>query len=398
MEAVAPAISEASPHPARVLIVCPEARGGLARHVVTLLADLCRSSYVVGVACEPDGPVARAARDRDLPVCGMAVSSRGGPPRAALAAVHVARAGSELQAQIVHTHSFTAGLIGALAMPLVPTGRMVATIHNYPPDADGMQAHRRQHRWAIGLTCRRAIRVVTVSEALRRDLVAVRPEVADKVVTIPNGVDTRAAPARRPDDTRSDLGLPAEAPVVGMLARLAPQKGIVEFIRAARAVADTSPDVHFVLAGEGPLKEDALALRREIALEDRLHILGEIEWPRELIAALDVLVVASVSEGSSVVAMEAMALGKPVVATAVGGVPEVVSDGETGILVEPGDSGALARGIEELLASPERARDLGERGRRRAAAHFDVQHMLERTKMVYADLLRQEIEAGGNRT
>lgn len=95
--------------------------------------------------------------------------------------------------------------------------------------------------------------------------------------------------------------------------------------------------------------------------------------------------------------MEAISLGKPVVATSVGGVPEVVADAETGILVEPGDPGALASAIEELLASPDRARDLGERGRRRAAAQFDVRQMLQRTKVVYADLLREQIETGGDR-
>lgn len=397
MEAVAPAINEASAHPARVLLVCPEARGGLAQHVITLLADLCRSNYAVGVACDPEGPVARAAGDRNLPVCGIAISPRGGPPRAALAAVQVARAGSDLRAQIVHTHSFAAGIVGALAMPLVPTGRMVATVHNYPPDADGMQPHSRQHRWAMARTCRRASRIITVSEALRRDLIAVRPEVADKCVTIPNGVDTHASPARQPDETRKDLALPVDAPLVGMLARLAPQKGIADFIRAARTAADGFPSAHFVLAGEGPLKEEALALRRELALQDRLHLLGEVDCPRDLTAALDMLVVASTSEGSSLAAMEAMSLGKPVVATSVGGVPEVVADAETGILVEPGDPGALASAIEELLASPDRARDLGERGRRRAAAHFDVRQILQRTKVVYADLLREEIETGGDR-
>jgi len=94
------------------------------------------------------------------------------------------------------------------------------------------------------------------------------------------------------------------------------------------------------------------------------------------------------------VAMEAMALGKPVVATSVGGVPEVVVDGQTGILVQPGDPAGLAAAVVEVLSDPARAEEMGERGRQRAAAHFDIAEMLARTKAVYADLVREEMEAG----
>jgi glycosyltransferase involved in cell wall biosynthesis len=149
-----------------------------------------------------------------------------------------------------------------------------------------------------------------------------------------------------------------------------------------------------VLAGDGPLMEEARELRAELGLEAQLHLVGQVEWARELISTLDVLVISSLSEGSSVVAMEAMALAKPVVATAVGGVPEVVADGQTGILVQPGDPAGLAAAVVEVLSDAARAEEMGERGRQRAAAQFDIGEMLERTKAVYADLVREEIEAG----
>jgi glycosyltransferase involved in cell wall biosynthesis len=180
-----------------------------------------------------------------------------------------------------------------------------------------------------------------------------------------------------------------------MVARLAPQKGIMEFIQATAIAAQAWPTASFVLAGDGPLRPEARALCEELGLERRLHLLGHVEWARELIGALDLLVVASLTEGSSVVAMEAMALGKPVVATTVGGVPEVVVDGQTGLLVAPGDAEALGRAIIELLADPERAQEMGERGRQRAASQFDLSDMIERTRAVYADLVREQMEAGG---
>ncbi|MCJ7822788.1 MAG: glycosyltransferase family 4 protein [Armatimonadetes bacterium] len=367
----------------------------MARHVISLLSGLDEDGYQVAVACEPDGPIARAAQERPIPVFDMPISPRSGTPQAARAAVRVARVISDLKVQIVHTHSFRAGLIGALSLPLAGTGRLVATLHNYPPGADGMRTRRRGERWALGLLCRSACRLITVCDALRRDLLALRPELAAKTVVIPNGIDTQAPPPRDPAETRSALGIPDGAPLVGMVARLAPQKGVADFMRAARVVADGAPSARFVVVGDGPLRDEAQALCQELKLEACVRFLGEMESARDVVAALDLLVLPSISEGSPILAMEAMALGKPVVATAVGGVPEIVVDGQTGILVEPRDPEALGQAALSLLREAERAREMGEQGRQRAALHFDVREMLERTKVVYADLLREELEARG---
>ena len=212
---------------------------------------------------------------------------------------------------------------------------------------------------------------------------------------IPNGIATQAPPPRATDETRALLGIAEGVPLVGMVARLAPRKGIPDFMRAARVVADGLPSTEFVVVGDGPLRGEAESLCRDLKMEDRVQFLGEMESARDLVAALDVLVLPSVSEGSPILAMEAMVLGKPVVATAVGGVPELVADGETGILVEPRDPEAVGRAVLSLLGQAERAREMGERGRRHAALHFDVRQMLEKTEAVYADLLREEVEAGG---
>jgi glycosyltransferase involved in cell wall biosynthesis len=249
----------------------------------------------------------------------------------------------------------------------------------------------------------RAKHIITVSEALRRNLVAAYPEAIARSTTIYNGVETQQPPARDPVGwaglRQPTAGALPESsapysPLVGAVARLAPQKGILEFIRAARLVADAHPSVAFALAGDGPLMPEAVALRRELGLERQLHLIGHSEGVKDFIASLDLLVVPSLSEGSSVVAMEAMALGKPVVATAVGGVPEVVSGGETGVLVQPGDAQALADGMLELLRDPARAQEMGERGRQRAVREFDVSDMVEKTKAVYADVMRDDLRAG----
>ena len=382
---------------ARVLFVAPPARGGLAVHVISLLAELHRDGYHVAVACDQDGPITDAARERLIPVYSCKIGGAGKPSRAAVAALHVASAISHHQAQIIHTHSFAAGLVGALATPLARSVRMVATIHNYPPSATGMRATRTPHRWAVRQVLRRASKIITVSDALRRDALDLHPDAAEKTVTIPNGIHIRTKEQRSLADMRAAFGIPVDKTAVGMVARFAPQKGILEYIRACAEVAERWPDVEFVLAGDGPLKDAAESLREELGLRDTLRMTGEIESAADLIAGLDIVVVASISEGSSIVAMEAMAAEKPVVATDVGGVPEVVVNRETGILVKPGDPKALAAAIESLLEKPEWGRDMGERGRRRAAERFDIRLMFERTKQVYADILREAMNAGGAR-
>jgi glycosyltransferase involved in cell wall biosynthesis len=396
VEVVASAIKgESIPRAARILLVAAPALGGIRYHVVSLMECLQREGYQVGVACEASGPVAEAARELSLPFYEVTASHVNRTSGAAPGALRVVGAARDLQAHIIHTHSFRAGLIGALAAPLARPARLVATVHNYPPGAQTMQTRRARDRWAIRLLVRNADRVITVSEELRRELLLVGPGAAEKSATIPNGIDMRAEPEVEPATARAEFGLPAERPLVGMVARLAPAKGVEEFIRAARLVATRHPEATFVLAGDGPLREEAELLSDALGLSEALHMLGEVSSPRKLIRALDVLVVASTSEGSSIAAMEAMAGGRPVVATAVGGVPEVVADGETGILVRPGDARLLAESIDSLLGDPEAARQMGERGRRRAVEEFDVERMVERIRAVYSDVLREQVDAGG---
>lgn len=394
MEAVATA-SKTGASGTRVLLVAPPAEGGLASHVISLLAALHRDGYPVGVACEAGGRIAEAASERLLPLYDVTCRAGGGPSRVALRALRLAKAIGDFRPHVVHAHSFAASTTAAIASTVARSAKLVLTIHNYPPGTETMASPKTGYRWALAFSVGRAHRIIAVSDALRRDLLVTYPEVAGKCVTIHNGVDTQAPLARTASEIRSEIGLPPTGLLVGMVARLAPQKGIGEFIRATAIAGQTWPAAGFVLAGDGPLMPEAQALCEELGLQRRLHLLRHVDWARELIGVLDILVVASLTEGSSVVAMEAMALGKPVVATSVGGVPEVVADGQTGLLVEAGNPEALAGAIVELLADPERARQMGERGRQRAAAQFDLADMIERTKAVYADLAREQMEAGG---
>jgi len=394
LEAVVKSDVTAAADAPRILLVAPPAEGGIASHIIFLLDGLRKAEYSIRVVCEQDGRIAQAAAASGSPVHGMVCAAQGGPVRVAMRAIRLARVIAEFRPHIVHTHSYGATAIGSAASAIARWSSLVITLHNYPPATDSVRPRGGAGRRAFEMAVRRAKHIITVSEALRRNLVATYPDVMARSTTIYNGVETQKPPARDPAEVRREIGIPAEVSLVGAVARLAPQKGILEFIRAARLVADAHPSVAFALAGGGPMMPEAVALRQELGLERQLYLIGHTEGVKDFIASLDLLVVPSLSEGSSVVAMEAMALGKPVVATAVGGVPEVVSAGETGVLVQPGDARALAAGILELLRDPARAQEMGERGRQRAVREFDVNDMVEKTKAVYADVMRDDLRAG----
>lgn len=393
MEAVARSDTAAAANAPRILLVAPPAEGGIASHIIFLLDGLRKAEYAVSVVCERKGRIAQAAAERGVPVHGMVCAAQGGPVRLATRAVRLARVIAEFRPHIVHTHSYGATAVGSAACAIARWSSLVITLHNYPPATDSVIPKGRGARRAFGMAVRRAKHIITVSEALRRSLVAAYPDVMARSTTIYNGVETQKLPSRDAAEVRREIGVSVEVSLVGAVARLAPQKGILEFIRAARLVADAHLSVAFALAGDGPMMPEATALREELGLVRQLHLLGHIERVKDFIASLDLLVVPSLSEGSSVVAMEAMALSKPVVATTVGGVPEVVSGGETGVLVRPGHARALADGILEVLRDPARAQEMGERGRQRAVREFDINDMVEKTKAVYADVIRDDLRA-----
>jgi glycosyltransferase involved in cell wall biosynthesis len=240
---------------------------------------------------------------------------------------------------------------------------------------------RRVSRWAHG----RSSHTIAVSTPIRRRLIEKDRVPPDRVSLIPNAV----IPA--PDDPPNLSGtLPdgwLEEPLVGVVARLQPEKGVATFLKAAALVSKASPGARFLVVGDGPLREELRDLVGRLGVEDRVRFLGYRTEARALIRLLDVLVVPSLTEGSPLIVLEAMAAGVPVVASAVGGVPDQARHGEEGLLVPPGDPEALAGAMDELLRDPRRARRLGAAGRRRTENGFSHETLVRRIEGVYRAVL-----------
>jgi glycosyltransferase involved in cell wall biosynthesis len=203
-----------------------------------------------------------------------------------------------------------------------------------------------------------------------------------------NGTD--APPGLGAVDTarlRSDLGWPPDRPVVGTVARLHRQKGVVNLLRAAPEILSAFPEVKIAVVGDGP---QSGSLRREaqrLGLEGRLLFLGERKDAASVMALFDIFVLPSLWEGLPFVLVEAAALGKPIIATAVDGVPEILEDGKTGLLVPPKDPSALAEAVIRLLRDNEGARRLGERARALVPPRFPLRRMIDQTQNLYLELM-----------
>ncbi|MCG3201806.1 MAG: D-inositol-3-phosphate glycosyltransferase [Gammaproteobacteria bacterium] len=231
---------------------------------------------------------------------------------------------------------------------------------------------------------------VVNSQAVKRHVHDVEGIPEEKIELIYNGVVLdafRTDDASMRGEVRTELGIPASSPVVILVANLRPVKAIDVFLDSIRVVATDHPEAHVVIVGEGPERQKLQGMARSLGLSKSVHFLGSRTDVPRLLKASDVGVLSSSSEGLSNAIIEYMAAGLPVVCTAVGGNPELVTDDVNGYAVPVGDSEAMAAAIKKLLADPVRARGLGLRGRTIADELFDASMCVARTQSLYERLM-----------
>ncbi|MDQ3795292.1 MAG: glycosyltransferase family 4 protein [Actinomycetota bacterium] len=364
------------PQSVRLLLVVDSLEvGGAERQVVDLAVALRRKGYAVTVACSIAGDLSGALERAGIPV--RPLLRRLAKRRFSLTyAWGLRRLLKRERFDLVHAHIYAS----VAAATIATLGRGVLLVITEHTEAS-WQAWRA--RWISRWIYRRVQRIIAVSTPIRRRLIERDGVHPDLITIIPNAVISASEP-------HASVPLPAELrerPLVGVVARLQPEKGVARFLKAAARVAPQFPEVHFVVAGDGPLRQELAALTEDLDLGNRVHFLGFRSDASELMRSLDVLVVPSLTEGSPLVTLEAMAAGIPVVASAVGGIPDQIRHDKEGLLVPPGDTDAIGDALLALLRDPDKARRLGEAGRRRAAAHFSHATMVWQIEGVYRDVL-----------
>ena len=228
-----------------------------------------------------------------------------------------------------------------------------------------------------------ADRVVSVSQATAKWLVEERGVSPRQIDVIPYGVDLDRFKKVNDPELKKELGLPADAPIVGMVARLQPQKGHIYLFDAAEKILKEAPKTRFVLVGGGPDRDKLEEMVRQKGLDKYFHFLGYRDDVPRVLRIFDIFTLPSLFEGLPNVVLEAMSCSLPVVATPVDGTKEAVVPGETGILVPTKDSAKLANALIALLKDPARAKQLGDNGRKRVENEFSLQLQVSRFEDLY---------------
>lgn len=346
--------------------------GGAEQHLLALLPAL-RERGVDARLLSLDGGLDaarfhRALDDRDIPWtrvrCGAHVSPR-------LAAAVAARVRSE-RPDLVHTHMVHADAYGSLAARLVQTP-FVSTRHNDDRYLLG------PFRYVDRALMAGAKRIIAISDAVRVFHIAAGLPAA-KLETIHYGLD--GLPTAPSETTPEARGIEPHVPLLLAIGRLIEQKDHDTLLRAFAGIRSSHPAARLAILGWGPLEARIRELAQRLELGDSVLVLGRVE-PRDWLERADIFIHTSRWEGFGIVLLEAMLASLPVVATRVSAIPEIVVDGETGLLADAGDAQTLAEHARALLDDPERGRRLGANGLRRAHADFSVARMTDRTLSVY---------------
>ena len=293
------------------------------------------------------------------------------------------------QVDILHTHNFKDNILGILSTLPRRGCRRVRTVHGRGEPFTGLAAAKmRFYRGVDHLFTRWLVdRIVAVSVDLEGDLA--RSFGAQRVTCIHNGIDLdQVEVTKLPTELRQALNLGARDFVIGTMGRLVPVKGLETFLKAARIIRGRNKNAKFVIAGDGPLKGALQALACRYGLEQDVLFLGHRDDSYDVLAMMDVLVLPSLSEGIPMVLLEALALARPVVASRVGGIPEVVEDRVTGWLVAAGREAELAEACMALMDDYELAEKLGLAGQQRVRERFSVRYMAEEVADVYRSLIK----------
>jgi glycosyltransferase involved in cell wall biosynthesis len=281
---------------------------------------------------------------------------------------------------VIHSHMFGSNAWGTVIGRLARTPVIVAHEHTW--SFEGKPLRRFVDREVIG---RRADVFIAVSRDDRRKMIEIEGVNPEKILHVPNGIAPPPPPSGA--DLRAELGIPAGAPLIGTVSVLRPQKALDVFIRASADLLRDDPDLRVLLAGDGPLRGELTELVQSLGVQDRLLMLGYRSDASDVMAALDVAVSSSTFEGSPLAVMEYMESARPIVATRVGGVPDLIEDGVHGLLVEPGDQPALTAAIRRMVSDREAARRMGEAARERRRHEFTVELMVRRLEALYERLV-----------
>ena len=327
---------------------------------------------------------------RKLPVSLTVISEQTFSPMGI--AYRLAKALRKIRPDVVHTHKYKDSFIGTLVARSLGIPYVVRIVHGLPEPFMGLRnakmvaytaADRLMTGWFVD-------RVVAVSSDIEKVLIGMYG--SNRVSCIHNGIDLEAVRVTTSREAfRRKWQIPEDAVVIGTVGRLVPVKGHAILLEATRILQASIGNVALVLVGDGPLRKDLEANAKRLGLEKSVIFAGQQDQSYDFMNMMDVFVLPSLHEGIPMVVLEALALQRPVVATRVGGIPEVIEHGQTGFLAEPSDASSLARLLQRLVEDLPMAVSIGKAGRTRVEEKFTARTMAGKTAELYEQVLSKEI-------
>jgi len=288
----------------------------------------------------------------------------------------------EERVEIWHGHDYKSNLLGLLVRPFVPL-KLVTTLHGWTNLSGRMPLYVMLDKW-----CLKYYRAaICVSDDLFDACLAARVP-RERCHVVYNAIDTDDYRRRRSvAEAKRELGVPADVQLIGAVGRLSPEKGFDLLIRAVVQLRQVGRALYLWIVGEGSARADLERLIGELGCGEYVRLLGHVADPKQLYEAMDVFALSSIREGLPNVVLEAMAMETPVVATKTAGVPMLVDDGQSGLLVEPGSVQTLEEGLKRLLGDPGLAERLAIAGRQRVEANFSFSRRMEKVAGIYDQVL-----------
>lgn len=358
-------------------------RGGTERQLAELVKGLDRQRFIPSVCClSVEGPVAAELNQNGVKVKSVPFRGLSLPYNLVEVSRQFGRLVKFIRSEgpdIVHGLLFHAYTLGTFAAKVARVPIVIASRRSLG-HFKGSKPHT---VIAERIANRMTDLIVANSEAVKKDVVHQENVEPSKVRVIYNGVDPALYDVPADPVFKASLRIPERAMVVGVIANLIHYKGHRFFLQACEEVKGRIPEARFLLIGDGPLRGELERLAKELHLEEEVLFLGTRRDIPQLLSLMDVAVLPSLEEGFPNAVLEAMAAARPVVASRVGGVPEAVIHGETGLLVPPEEPGALAEAILELLDHPNRAITMGQAARLRIEKEFTLGAFLRQTETLY---------------
>ena len=368
--------------------------GGAQRCVLTTICALKDKGYHVELACGPGGPLVDKALQRGIPVTTFPSLVRSITPYLdSLFLFEIYRFLKLRKFDIIHTHSTKAGLLGRLAAKFCKVPVIIHTIHGTPFVAGGGRFLNKALIFAEKASASFTDKLIAVGHLVKKEFLDAGVCEDSKIEIIYSAIDfDRFNVNVDIHYKKKSLGIVAsDALVVGTVGHLVTCKGHKYFIQAASQLVKVFPNIYFLIAGEGTLREELENQISHLNLESTVKLLGDRNDVPEILSIIDLYVQPSLWEGLPRTIVEAMYMKRPVIASAVNAIPELIEDGKTGILVPPKDVSALASAIEKLLENPDERKRLGENAYQRVFPEFSADLMVDRIEDLYLRLLAEKL-------